>query len=145
MISHSLLPMLASVSLALCITARCVASVSASNAFIPPALQHPPSTDLDFEVEGALFHNKSLGLDRHFDVIGHQCSPGKPRIPEDSSVLYTPNRLWPTHPRESRAAMVVAIGGPLERFLKRMLVSRQLSPPVLYVCAHSRDPHQQVA
>lgn len=110
--------MLTAALLALCISAQlaaCAPSASSSH--------FQPSSELDFEIDGILFHNKSLGMDRHFDVLGHQCSPGKPPLPEDGTVRYTPNRVWPTHAKDGRAALVVALGGPLERFLKNMEVS----------------------
>lgn len=80
-----------------------------------------PLYNLEFEVEGVVFHNKSLGLDRSFDVLGHQCSPGRPAQP-DARLTYTPNRRWPSDARHGRTALVVLIGGPLQRFADRMKV-----------------------
>ncbi len=82
-----------------------------------------PSGSLDFEIEGILFHNRSLGLDRAFDVLGHQCSSGQmqPQPPADR-MTYTPNRHWPANAKAARTALVVAIGGPPQRFQQHMQV-----------------------
>ena len=82
-----------------------------------------PSSSLDFEVEGVDFRNRSLGLDRGFDVLGHQCSPGRvePPAPADRRT-YTPNRRWPSDAKHGRTALVVLVGGPPQRFQQRMEV-----------------------
>ncbi len=82
-----------------------------------------PSTNLDFEVDGVVFRNRSLGLDRVFDALGHQCSPGRPQPPAPADRLtYTPNRRWPSDAKHGRTALVVVVGGPPQRFLQRMEV-----------------------
>jgi hypothetical protein len=97
----------------------------------PPRL---PSPALNFEVNGILFHNKSLGLDHNFGTFGHQCAPGKSRPVGDGLLSYTPNRYWPDA-KEGRIAFVIAVGGPLRRYLDNMLVR-----PVHKTCRGSHGP-----
>ena len=103
-----------------------------------------PDPAANFEVLGIPFRNRSLGLDNAFAELGHQCSRkpggvhisqftgphGRQRVAtarqgkvEHGKVLsYTPNRLWPMDSTASRTALVMALGGPVQRFTEHMRV-----------------------
>ncbi|CAL8469592.1 g9133 [Coccomyxa elongata] len=109
------------VACALCLLFWQPAASQASASGRPPGT---PSGSLDFEIEGILFHNRSLGLDHAFDVLGHQCSSGRMQPqPLADRMTYTPNRHWPANAKAARTALVVAIGGPPQRFQQHMEAS----------------------
>lgn len=134
--------MLRFVLAALCVAAGAWPALAAAG---PGAGSPAPDGAGNFEVLGVAFRNRSLGLDRAFMQLGHQCSP-KPRAhsseagsgphgrdraaaaaeaaaPRSAVARYTPNRQWPVEATAGRTALVMAIGGPVQRFMRVMQVS----------------------